>query len=126
MAPNWRVKEASSTVEIGVVSGGGVDIGGRLVPRSSCCARANPAGDTLRADVFDGIRICTNNCDFCFVYQNRRRMRKSVYVKDDDYRLSFLHGDFITLTNLTESCWERIFRYHLSPLYVSIHATDPG
>jgi putative radical SAM enzyme (TIGR03279 family) len=82
-------------------------------------------GVTFRADVFDGIRICTNNCDFCFVYQNRRGMRKSVYVKDDDYRLSFLHGDFITLTNLTEACWERIFKYHLSPLYVSIHATDP-
>ena len=82
-------------------------------------------GVTFRADVFDGIRICSNNCDFCFVYQNRRGMRKSVYVKDDDYRLSFLHGDFITLTNLTEPCWERIFKYHLSPLYVSIHATDP-
>jgi putative radical SAM enzyme (TIGR03279 family) len=82
-------------------------------------------GVTFRADVFDGIRICSNNCDFCFVYQNRRGMRKSVYVKDDDYRLSFLHGDFITLTNLTESCWERIFKYRLSPLYVSIHATDP-
>jgi putative radical SAM enzyme (TIGR03279 family) len=82
-------------------------------------------GITFRADVFDGIRICTNNCDFCFVYQNRRGMRKSVYVKDDDYRLSFLHGDFITLTNLTERCWERIFKYHLSPLFVSIHATDP-
>lgn len=82
-------------------------------------------GVTFRADVFDGIRICSNNCDFCFVYQNRRGMRKSVYIKDDDYRLSFLHGDFITLTNLTEHCWERIFKYHLSPLYVSIHATDP-
>ena len=82
-------------------------------------------GVTFTADVFDGIRICSNNCDFCFVYQNRRRMRKSVYIKDDDYRLSFLHGDFITLTNLTEPCWERISKYHLSPLYVSIHATDP-
>lgn len=82
-------------------------------------------GVTFTADVFDGIRICTNNCDFCFVYQNRRRMRKSVYVKDDDYRLSFLHGDFITLTNLTERCWERILEYRLSPLYVSIHAVDP-
>jgi len=82
-------------------------------------------GITFRADVFDGIRICSNNCDFCFVYQNRRSMRKSVYIKDDDYRLSFLHGDFITLTNLTEQCWDRIFKYHLSPLYVSIHATDP-
>ena len=83
-------------------------------------------GVVFTADVFDGIRICTNNCDFCFVYQNRRRMRKSVYIKDDDYRLSFLHGDFITLTNLTESCWERIIRYGLSPLFVSIHATDPA
>lgn len=82
-------------------------------------------GVAFTADVFDGIRICTNFCDFCFVYQNRRGMRKSVYIKDDDYRLSFLHGDFITLTNLTERCWERIFRYGLSPLYVSIHATDP-
>jgi putative radical SAM enzyme (TIGR03279 family) len=82
-------------------------------------------GVTFRADVFDGIRICSNNCDFCFVYQNRRSMRKSVYIKDDDYRLSFLHGDFITLTNLTEQCWERIFKYRLSPLYVSIHATVP-
>jgi putative radical SAM enzyme (TIGR03279 family) len=52
-------------------------------------------------------------------------MRKSVYIKDDDYRLSFLHGDFITLTNLTEQNWRRIFDYRLSPLYVSIHATDP-
>jgi putative radical SAM enzyme (TIGR03279 family) len=83
-------------------------------------------GVTFAADVFDGIRICTNNCDFCFVYQNRRRMRKSVYIKDDDYRLSFLHGDFITLTNLTEQNWRRIIEYQLSPLYVSIHATDPA
>ncbi|MBI3911057.1 MAG: DUF512 domain-containing protein [Armatimonadetes bacterium] len=82
-------------------------------------------GITFTADVFDGIRICSNNCDFCFVYQNRRRMRKSLYIKDDDYRLSFLHGDFITLTNLTEQNWQRIFEYRLSPLYVSIHATDP-
>lgn len=83
-------------------------------------------GVTFTADVFDGIRICRNDCDFCFVYQNRRGMRKSVFIKDDDYRLSFLHGDFITLTNLTERCWERIFRYRLSPLYVSVHATDPA
>jgi putative radical SAM enzyme (TIGR03279 family) len=82
-------------------------------------------GVGFTADVFDGIRICTNDCDFCFVYQNRRRMRKSVYIKDDDYRLSFLHGDFITLTNLTEQNWRRILEYRLSPLYVSIHAADP-
>lgn len=82
-------------------------------------------GVTFTADVFDGIRICSNDCDFCFVYQNRRKMRRSLYIKDDDYRLSFLHGDFVTLTNLTEAHFERIIRFHLSPLYVSIHAWDP-
>jgi putative radical SAM enzyme (TIGR03279 family) len=82
-------------------------------------------GVTFTADVFDGIRICSNDCDFCFVYQNRRKMRRSLYIKDDDYRLSFLHGDFVTLTNLTEEQFERIIRLNLSPLYVSIHAWDP-
>lgn len=82
-------------------------------------------GVMFTADVFDGIRICNNNCDFCFVYQNPRRMRRSLYIKDDDYRLSFLHGDFITLTNLTEAHFRRIIDLNLSPLYVSIHATDP-
>jgi putative radical SAM enzyme (TIGR03279 family) len=82
-------------------------------------------GVTFTADVFDGIRICSNDCDFCFVYQNRRKMRRSLYIKDDDYRLSFLHGDFVTLTNLTEEHFQRIIRLNLSPLYVSIHAWDP-
>src|SRR5439155_674362 len=82
-------------------------------------------GVTFTADVFDGIRICSNDCDFCFVYQNRRKMRRSLYIKDDDYRLSFLHGDFVTLTNLTEEQFQRIIRLNLSPLYVSIHAWDP-
>jgi putative radical SAM enzyme (TIGR03279 family) len=83
-------------------------------------------GVMFTADVFDGIRICNNNCDFCFVYQNPRKMRRSLYIKDDDYRLSFLHGDFITLTNLTEAHFRRIIDLNLSPLYVSIHATDPA
>src|SRR2546425_936313 len=82
-------------------------------------------GVTFTADVFDGIRICSNDCDFCFVYQNRRKMRRSLYIKDDDYRLSFLHGDFVTLTNLTDAHFDRIIRLNLSPLYVSIHAWDP-
>jgi putative radical SAM enzyme (TIGR03279 family) len=82
-------------------------------------------GVMFTADVFDGIRICNNNCDFCFVYQNPRKMRRSLYIKDDDYRLSFLHGDFVTLTNLTDVHFERIAELNLSPLYVSIHATDP-
>lgn len=70
-------------------------------------------------------RICGNKCPFCFVDQNPDGMRKQVYVRDDDYRFSFLDGHFITLTNLKESDFQRIIDYHLSPLYVSVHALDP-
>jgi putative radical SAM enzyme (TIGR03279 family) len=71
------------------------------------------------------IRRCANNCDFCFVKQNAPGMRRSLYVKDDDYRYSFLFGNFVTLTNLTDDDWERLEEQHLSPLYVSVHATEP-
>lgn len=72
--------------------------------------------------VFDNVRECHNNCQFCFVHQMPMGMRKSLYVKDDDYRLSFLYGNFITLTNLTEEDKLRIYQKHLSPLYISVHA----
>ncbi len=75
--------------------------------------------------VFDGIKRCANQCDFCFVNQLPRGLRPSLYIKDDDYRYSFLFGNFITLTNLTEEDWERLAEQRLSPLYVSVHATDP-
>ena len=75
---------------------------------------------------FDGIRRCDNRCEFCFVAQMGPGLRRSLYVKDDDYRYSFLFGNYITLTNLDESDWARIGQQHLSPLYVSVHATDPG
>jgi putative radical SAM enzyme (TIGR03279 family) len=68
--------------------------------------------------------VCNNKCVFCFVDQMPPGMRESLYVKDEDYRLSFLHGSYLTLTNLVPSDEERIRRMHLSPLYVSIHATD--
>ncbi|TZE81972.1 DUF512 domain-containing protein [Calorimonas adulescens] len=67
---------------------------------------------------------CQNHCIFCFVDQMPKGLRKSLYIKDDDYRLSFLDGNFITLTNLKTDEINRIIEYHLSPLYVSIHATD--
>ena len=76
--------------------------------------------------VFDGMRHCDNGCPFCFVRQMPRGLRRSLYVRDDDYRYSFLQGSFVTLTNLTEEDWGRIGIQHLSPLYVSIHATDPA
>mgnify|MGYP001595541758 CR=1 FL=1 len=70
------------------------------------------------------IRRCNNLCPFCFVLQTAPRMRRTLYIKDDDYRYSFLYGHFVTLTNLSDHDWERIEEQHLSPLYVSVHATD--
>ncbi|HUT64269.1 MAG TPA: DUF512 domain-containing protein, partial [Anaerolineae bacterium] len=70
------------------------------------------------------ITSCRNHCIFCFVDQNPAGMRKEIYVKDEDYRLSFLHGSYITLNNLTEYDCNRIVTQHLSPLYVSVHATE--
>lgn len=69
------------------------------------------------------IRRCNNLCEFCFVLQMPNRMRRTLYIKDDDYRYSFLFGHFVTLTNLSEHDWQRIIEQRLSPLYVSVHAT---
>jgi putative radical SAM enzyme (TIGR03279 family) len=71
------------------------------------------------------ISTCANKCVFCFIHQLPKGLRKSLYVKDDDYRLSFLHGNYITLTDLPDSEIQRIVDLHLSPLYISVHATDP-
>jgi putative radical SAM enzyme (TIGR03279 family) len=71
------------------------------------------------------ISTCANKCVFCFIHQLPRGMRKSLYVKDDDFRLSFLHGNYVTLTDLEEAELARIEAQRLSPLYVSVHATDP-
>jgi putative radical SAM enzyme (TIGR03279 family) len=71
------------------------------------------------------IRRCANHCDFCFVDGNPQGMREVLYIRDDDYRLSFRYGNFATLTNLKPWDLERIVEYRLSPLYVSVHATDP-
>ncbi len=70
------------------------------------------------------VKRCRNKCIFCFVDQMPQECRKSLYVKDDDYRASFLYGNYITLGALTESDWQRIFRQRLSPLYLSVHTTD--
>ena len=72
---------------------------------------------------FDGLRLCNNRCEFCFYKGMPPGMRRSLYIKDDDYRYSFLFGNFITLTNLTEADWDRLAEQRLSPLYVSVHAT---
>jgi putative radical SAM enzyme (TIGR03279 family) len=83
-----------------------------------------PLGVEVQSAVFDRVRTCDNHCEFCFIYQLPKGMRRSLYLKDDDYRLSFLYGNFTTLTRFTEADFERVVTERLSPLHVSIHATD--
>jgi putative radical SAM enzyme (TIGR03279 family) len=111
----------------------GADLGvlvrrsGAPLPRLVRVAKAagEPFGVEVSSAVFDRIRTCDNHCAFCFIYQLPKGMRRSLYLKDDDYRLSFLYGNFTTLTRFTELDAERILTERLGPLFVSIHATDP-
>jgi putative radical SAM enzyme (TIGR03279 family) len=82
-------------------------------------------GISFEDAAFDGVRTCNNSCFFCFLKGNPKGLRKTLYVKDDDYRLSFFHGNFVTLTNLTEDDWQRMAEQRLSPINVSVHATEP-
>jgi len=99
---------------------------------------AKPNGKKIRIKIFQDWTIplgitpkahncisCINNCIFCFVDQIQPGFRNTLYIKDDDYRLSFAYGNFITLTNLTNTHFKKIFQQKLSPLYVSVHTTDP-
>lgn len=88
-------------------------------------AAGQPLGAEVSSAVFDRVRTCDNHCAFCFIHQLPPGMRRSLYLKDDDYRLSFLYGNFTTLTRFTEADLERVIDEGLSPLNVSIHATDP-
>ncbi|MGV3760128.1 MAG: DUF512 domain-containing protein [Actinomycetota bacterium] len=89
-------------------------------------AAGEPIGVDVHSALFDQVRTCDNHCEFCFIYQLPPGLRQSLYLKDDDYRLSFLFGNFTTLTRFTESDLERVVTERLSPLHVSIHATDPA
>ncbi|GAB4380585.1 MAG: TIGR03279 family radical SAM protein [Elainellaceae cyanobacterium] len=82
-------------------------------------------GLEFESALFDGLIQCNNRCPFCFIDQQPPGKRQSLYLKDDDYRLSFLYGSYLTLTNLTQREWERIAQMRLSPLFVSVHATEP-
>ena len=83
-------------------------------------------GIAFTETVFDGVRTCLNRCAFCFMAQLPKGLRRALYLRDDDYRLSFLQGNFVTLTNLSDDDVDRIVEQHLSPLYVSVHAVDPA
>ena len=82
-------------------------------------------GLEFESALFDNLIQCNNRCPFCFIDQQPPGMRQTLYLKDDDYRLSFLYGSYLTLTNLTQREWDRIAQMRLSPLYVSVHATEP-
>src|SRR5687768_9917308 len=84
-----------------------------------------PEGETMGVDLEPpSIRRCANRCEFCFIEGLPKGLRKTLYFRDDDYRLSFAYGNFATLSNLKERDFERILEYRLSPLYVSVHATN--
>jgi putative radical SAM enzyme (TIGR03279 family) len=115
----WRYAADDEEVSLEVLRGGlefTIDVKKRA---------GEPLGAEVSSAVFDRVRTCDNHCEFCFIYQLPKGLRKSLYLKDDDYRLSFLYGNFTTLTRFTEADLERVVTERLSPLNVSIHATDP-
>jgi putative radical SAM enzyme (TIGR03279 family) len=115
----WRmlVDDAAPVVEL---TRGGLDTVVEVDKRAG-----EPLGVEVHSALFDRVRTCDNHCEFCFIYQLPPGLRRSLYLKDDDYRLSFLYGNFTTLTRFTEADLERVVTEGLGPLYVSIHATDP-
>ncbi len=114
---SFALSEKRVTLEVAKASGEKVQL--RLNK-----AMDEDLGFEFESAVFDRVRTCANKCLFCFVDQMPEGLRETLYVKDDDYRLSFLYGNFVTLTNLTVADFDRIRRFHLSPLYVSVHTTD--
>lgn len=115
----WRMLVDEAEIELEVRRGG-------VIQTVEVDKRAGESlGAEVSSAVFDRVRTCDNHCEFCFIYQLPKGMRKSLYLKDDDYRLSFLYGNFTTLTRFTEADLERVITERLSPLNVSIHATDP-
>ncbi len=115
----YRLLADEAEVEL-VVSRGGMEISLEIEKREG-----QTLGIEVQSALFDQLRTCDNHCSFCFIYQLPPGMRSSLYLKDDDYRLSFLYGNFTTLTRFTEADLERVITEGLSPLNVSIHATDP-
>jgi putative radical SAM enzyme (TIGR03279 family) len=102
-----------------------LDRDGEVIELSIDREYSTDLGIEFAAPTFDGIRRCDCRCAFCFVRQMPPGLRRSLYVHDDDYRYSFLYGSFVTLTNLDKHDWDRLAEQRLSPLYISVHATDP-
>jgi putative radical SAM enzyme (TIGR03279 family) len=117
---DWRWESDGPAVEVEFVQGGAAQT--VRLEREAGETWGLTFGDLL----FDGVRVCRNSCAFCFMTQLPPGLRRALYVRDDDYRLSFLQGNFVTLTNLVEADVDRIIEQHLSPLYVSLHAVTPA
>jgi putative radical SAM enzyme (TIGR03279 family) len=115
----WRLWSDEPDVDL-LLSRNGVELDVAVAKSAG-----QPLGAEVSSAVFDRVRTCDNHCEFCFIYQLPKGMRRSLYLKDDDYRLSFLYGNFTTLTRFTEADLERVVTERLSPLHVSIHSTDP-
>lgn len=101
-----------------------IDRDGQLLTLRMDALEHEPLGAEFSDTLFNRVKTCRNKCVFCFMDQMPKKMRASLYYRDDDYRLSNLHGNFITLTNLSDEEWGRIRDQHVSPLYISVHATD--
>ncbi|HWH34478.1 MAG TPA: DUF512 domain-containing protein [Acidimicrobiales bacterium] len=115
----WQLLADEADIELEVLRGG---LERRVTVRK---AAGEPLGAEVSSALFDQVRTCDNHCEFCFIFQLPPGLRPSLYQKDDDYRLSFLYGNFTTLTRFTEADLERVVSEGLGPLNVSIHATDP-
>jgi putative radical SAM enzyme (TIGR03279 family) len=117
---DWRLLADDADVELEVRRHG------RTIPLAVTKRDGELLGAEVSSALFDRVRTCDNHCSFCFIYQLPKGLRSSLYLKDDDYRLSFLYGNYTTLTRFTEVDLERVVSEGLSPLNVSIHATDPA
>ena len=115
----WQLLTDEPELELEVLRGG-LQLTVEIAKRAG-----EPLGVEVHSALFDQLRTCDNHCEFCFIYQLPPGLRRSLYAKDDDYRLSFLYGNYTTLTRFTEADFERVITERLSPLNVSIHTTDP-
>ncbi|MDZ4169026.1 MAG: DUF512 domain-containing protein [Coriobacteriia bacterium] len=118
---DWRWIADSASVTVRLTTLPGDEHREVVMTRSGAEAWGVEFSDIL----FDGVRTCANRCTFCFMTQLPSGLRPSLYVRDDDFRLSFLQGNFISLTNLSDADVERVAEQSLSPLYVSLHAVTP-
>ncbi|MDY6826675.1 MAG: DUF512 domain-containing protein [Bacillota bacterium] len=118
---DYRIMESDTRIDLLMI-----DDRGRLRKKMITKRVDEPLGMQFNPPTMAGTKHCGNKCLFCFIDQNPPGLRKSLYIKDDDYRLSFLYGNFVTLNRLNEEELKRIVKLKLSPLYVSVHSTEPG